>query len=153
MCLTSNQSVQQQEMIKLVTSKPLQQRTVLNCNNLLMREAQKKAIDMIKRGYYGHVDPDGHGMNYTLKIAGYPLPSYYQQNIDANNVEALAAGPDFNLAQNAFQGFLNSPKHRSQILGLSTGWAAQDEYGIGFAISNNSKYTHYWVVIIAKQED
>lgn len=113
----------------------------------------RKAKDMIQRQYYGHVDIDGLGMNYYLRQAGYPLPSYYLSNKDANNVEALAAGPDFSVADAAFQGYLNSAKHRPQILGLTAGWAAQDEYGVGYAYSANSKYGNYWVVLTAKNGD
>ncbi len=150
-CNSANQSRQQRDMILLITSKPLQMRPVFQCNPILMEQAMRKAKDMIERNYYGHVDIDGYGMNYFLRRAGYPLQSYYLTNKDANNVEALAAGPDFGEAGSPFQGFLDSPKHRSQILGLSAGWLAQDEYGVGYAHSINSTYENYWVVLTAKQ--
>lgn len=152
-CESVNQSSQQRAMIKLLTTKPPQARTVLRCNPILMEQAMRKAKDMIERKYYGHVDIDGFGMNYFLRKAGYPLPSYYLTSKEANNVEALAAGPDFGLADAAFQGYLNSSKHRPQVLGLTAGWAAQDEYGVGYAYSDNSKYANYWVVITAKNGD
>lgn len=152
-CTTAGQSPQQQAMIKLLTTKPPQARKTLTCNPILMEQAMRKAKDMIQRQYYGHVDIDGLGMNYYLRQAGYPLPSYYLSNKDANNVEALAAGPDFSVADAAFQGYLNSAKHRPQILGLTAGWAAQDEYGVGYAYSANSKYGNYWVVLTAKNGD
>lgn len=152
-CESVNQNSQQRAMIKLLTTKPPQARAVLRCNPILMEEAMRKANDMIDRKYYGHVDIDGFGMNYFLRQAGYPLPSYYLTSKEANNVEALAAGPDFGMADAAFQGYLNSSKHRPQILGLTSGWAAQDEYGVGYAYSANSKYANYWVVLTAKNGD
>lgn len=152
-CESVNQNSQQRAMIKLLTTKPPQARSVLRCNPVLMEQAMRKANDMIDRKYYGHVDIDGFGMNYFLRKAGYPLPSYYLTSKEANNVEALAAGPDFGAADAAFQGYLNSSKHRPQILGLTSGWAAQDEYGVGYAYSANSKYANYWVVITAKNGD
>lgn len=153
LCNNANQSQKQRDMIQLITAKPLQLRPVFRCNPILMEQAMRKAKDMIERNYYGHVDIDGYGMNYFLRRAGYPLPSYYLTNKDANNVEALAAGPDFIQADAPFQGFLDSPKHRSQILGLSPGWLTQDEYGVGYAFSLTSTYENYWVVLTAKNGD
>lgn len=152
-CSTVNQSTQQQTMVKLITAKPAQQRPVFRCNAILMAQATRKANDMIARRYYGHVDIDGLGMNYFLRKAGYPLPSYYLTTNDANNVESLAAGPDFPTAETAFQALINSSRHRPQILGLTPGWAAQDEYGIGYAYGAESKYENYWVILTAKNGD
>ncbi len=149
-CIAINQSPQQKAMIKLITDKPAQQRPVFRCNAILMTQAMRKANDMIARRYYGHVDIDGFGMNYFLRKAGYPLPSYYLTANDANNVESLAAGPDFPAAETAFQALIDSSRHRPQILGLTPGWAAQDEYGIGYAYGAESKYENYWVILTAK---
>ncbi len=152
-CSAVNQSVQQQAMIKLLTDKALQKRPVFRCNPILMAQAMRKANDMVQRRYYGHVDPDGFGMNYFLRRAGYPLPSYYLTSNEANNVESLAAGPDFNTADAAFQALIASSRHRPQILGLTPGWLAQDEYGVGYVFNPDSKYENYWVILTAKNGD
>jgi len=152
-CAAINQGPQQRAMTKLITTKPAQPRPVFRCNAILTTQAMRKAKDMIDRRYYGHVDIDGFGMNYFLRKAGYPLPSYYLTTNDANNVESLAAGPDFPTAETAFQALIDSSRHRPQILGLTPGWAAQDEYGIGYAYGADSKYENYWVILTAKNGD
>ncbi len=75
-------------------------------NPLLTRAAQLKANDMLARGYYAHVDPDGHTALYWLGQVGYKY---------------LNAGENLDLTyQNSEQHvedvWMNSPEHRSNIL-------------------------------------
>ena len=48
-------------------------RDALVWNDILARVAEEKALDMATRNYFGHVTPDGLGMNIKMHEAGYAL--------------------------------------------------------------------------------
>ena len=100
------------------------------------------------RAYFSHTNPDGYGPNYLVQQAGYALPNWYSQELDANNIESIAAG--YGTASAAWEGWMNSTGHRTHILGLDSFWAEQTDYGIGYAYIPGSPYGHYWVVITAR---
>ena len=103
---------------------------------------------MARRRYFGHTNPDGFGPNYLVRQAGYVLPSYYGAEPDANNIESIAGG--YPTAEATWQGWMSSSGHRDHLLGLTSFWAEQIEYGVGYAYDPTSPYRHYWVVITAK---
>lgn len=43
--------------------------------------------------------------------------------------------------------------HRTHLLGLDARGIAQTEFGIGYAWRPQSRYGHYWVVLIARPAD
>ncbi len=102
---------------------------------------------MANRGYFDHVNPDGAGPNSLLRSAGYPLPDYYDQSAPGNNVESIAAG--FATADATWEGWVNSPHHRSHVLAEEPFFTEQTEYGIGYYYDPNSYYHHYWVILTA----
>ena len=67
-----------------------QRRAFLTFDPILSQVARERAADMARRGYFDHTNPDGHGVNYLVRRAGYILPSSYPS--DGNNLESIAAG-------------------------------------------------------------
>lgn len=129
-------------------SDPAQQRASLRCDPILARVARARAQDMAQRGYFGHVNPDGYAANYLVQQAGYRLPTWYDQSPTGNNIEAIAAG--YGTPAEAWQGWMASPNHRTQLLGLQSFFAEQTDYGVGYAYLPGSPYGSYWVVLTAR---
>jgi hypothetical protein len=134
-------------LANLFQNDPNQQRTRLECNPILAKVARERAQDMGNRNYFSHVNPDGYGPNYLVQQAGYILPSHYCQDIDGNNIESIQAG--CSTASCAWSSWMNSDGHSRHLLGLSSFFAEQTDFGIGYAYVPNSKYGHYWVIITA----
>lgn len=125
-----------------------QQRPSLTCNTILAQVARQRAEDMAQRNYFSHTTPEGYGPNYLVTQAGYVLPSFYSSDLDANNIESIAAGNS--TASATWQQWMNSPGHQTHLLGLNSFYAEQIQYGIGYAENPSSRYRYYWVVITAK---
>jgi len=137
---------QEEQLAALMINDPDQRRASLTCHPILAQVARERALDMVKRNYFDHTNPDGYGPNYLVRQAGYVLPSYYDTAPDANNIESLAAG--YPTASAAWDNWTNSVDHRRHLLGETAFFAEQIEYGIGYACGG--QYGHYWVVITAK---
>lgn len=146
---TCHLSQQEQEFAALMQKEQGQQRSSLTCNPTLAKVAAARAADMAARNYVDHVNPDGYGPNYLVRAAGYPLPQFYSQAKDGNNVESLAAG--YATAAEAWAGLLESEAHRTHLLGLDKFYAEQVEYGIAYVNDPNSSFKYYWVIITAKE--
>lgn len=127
---------------------PNQQRPALNWNATLAQVARARALDMGTRAYFSHVNPDGFGPNYLVQKAGYALPSWYDQSPTGNNIESIGAGAP--TATDVWNLWMSSLPHRTHLLGLDSFFAAQTDYGIGYAYVPGSPYGYYWVVITAR---
>lgn len=127
-----------------------QQRPYMVCNPILAQVARDRARDMAVRNYFGHTNPDGIGPNALVRSAGYRLPSFYASSQDGNNIESIAAG--YPTAQDAFNGWMNSSGHRTQVLGEIDFYKDQVEIGVGYYYDANSDYKHYWVFLSAYEE-
>lgn len=124
-----------------------QGRPFLTLDPILAGVARSRAEDMAKRNYFGHVNPDGDAANYLVQQAGYQLPSYWGNDPTSNYVESIAAGyasPDA-----TWDAWMNSPEHKTHILGQNSFYAAETSYGIGYYYDPNSTYKYYWVIITA----
>lgn len=77
----------------------------LTVNPVLEEAARLKAQDMINRGYFAHVSPDGKDSWYWFQKAGYAFS-------DAG--ENLAV--DFSDSVDVEKAWMNSPSHRANIL-------------------------------------
>lgn len=141
-------NAQEQRVEELLLSHPNQGRITLVCNPTLSAVARARAEDMGQRGYFGHVNPDGQGPNYLVRQAGYTLPSEYSTEVNSNNIESIGAGPAD--ADGMWNGWMESSKHVTHILGENDFFAQQIEYGIGFAQVPGSPYQFYWVFISSK---
>lgn len=125
-----------------------QRRAAVHCDPTLARVARAKARDLGVRRYFRHVTPDGDGPNRLVERAGYALPAVYSRKRNANNVEVIAAGDE--TARDAWDAWLKSSSHRTQVLGRERFFAEQTDYGVGFADVPGSEYGRYWVLITAR---
>jgi hypothetical protein len=134
-----------------ITSKPL-----LCWNDTLAAVAEAKALDMATRNYFGHVDPDGFGMNHFMNKAGYKLNSKWLTKKEMNFFESLSAGaPDGETAIRNLVIDKNVPSlgHRKHLLGLDDWSATLYDLGIGYARPNGILgFKSYVCVLIAKHD-
>jgi len=137
-----------QQLANLMRNDPGQMRSFLRCDPILAQVAQERALDMGAREYVSHVNPDGYGPNYLVESAGYVLPDFYNQELNANNIESIGAG--YGTALDVWTDLLTSPGHRAHLLGLSAFYAEQTDFGIGYAYVPDARYGHFWVIITAR---
>lgn len=96
--------------------------TPLTINAQLTAAAQAKANDMVRRNYWSHNTPDGRTPWSFITAAGYQYRSAG---------ENLAYG--FSNASDTVTGWMNSPKHRANILDSKY----QD---VGFGVASSADY-------------
>ena len=123
----------------------------LTWNDTLAKVAQAKAQDMVKRGYDGHLDPDGNGINILIAFAGYDIP--FPEYADVNYYESLASGSSS--PKVAIQHLINDAEpnhqragHRKHLLGIQDSNKYLVDIGIGWV--TGGKWGTYCVIIIAK---
>ena len=132
-----------------------QKRTEMIYSETLNFIARKKAEDMAARGYFSHIDPDGYGPNFAAHQAGYRLP--YSVAPSANSIESIGVRHQNGLSAEAaanivFPAWMESPGHRTHILGEQQGFADQIRYGVGYAFAARGPFgfsSHYYVFISA----
>ena len=113
-------------------------------NASLSKVARSHSQNMVNRGYFNHVDPDGKGPGDRLRIAGYSCPNMYGENIFQNNLytrvtirgnQRLYDWNSLNeIAASTVKGWMSSPGHRRNIL--------EKDYlhtGIGVAFAANGQ--------------
>lgn len=126
----------------------------LTWNDTLARAAEAKAYDMANRDYFGHVDPDGYGMNYFINKAGYKLDSLLLGKKSDNYFESLVvntADARESISVLLVDKGVPGLGHRKHLLGMENWGAPLRDAGIGFArIEAGSTYTTYICVLIAK---
>lgn len=144
-------AVREAELARILVESEGQRRARLRRNPVLDSVARGRAWDMALRGYFAHVNPDGLGPNALVEAAGYRLPPGYDRRITGNDIEAAAAG--YGTARQAWSWFMRSAWHRTHLLGLDHRGITQTEFGIGYAWRPQSRYGHYWVVLIARPAD
>lgn len=141
-------ALREAEFARILVSSEDQRRTRLERNAVLDSVARARARDMAARNYFEHVTPEGWGPNALVEAAGYTLPAEYDRRRTGNDIEAAAAG--YGTARHAWSWFMRSRLHRAHLLGLDARGVAQTEFGIGYAWRPQSRYGHYWVVLIAR---
>jgi uncharacterized protein YkwD len=122
-----------------------QHRPFMVLDDTLVAVARARALDMGRRGYFDHVNPDGHGPNYMVRAAGYPLPDWWGTDAKANYIESIAGGRS--TASATWTDWMNSQPHRDHILANTSFDAANTSYGVAYVAVAGSPFTHYWVVI------
>jgi uncharacterized protein YkwD len=128
-------------------------RTHLRWNDTLAKVAEAKAMDMARRNYFGHVNPDGLGINYFIQQSGYSLNPAWTKNKNENYFESLSAGSA--TGKEAIETLIMdegdpSYGHRDHLLGIGSWDASLADIGIGFVKCDAGKYQSYACVIIAK---
>ncbi len=127
----------------------------LQWNELLANAAEKKALDMAKRGYFSHTDPEGYGMNYHINKAGYTLNKDWIKNKRDNNFESIAMNcesGEHGIKLLIIDAGIPSKGHRKHLLGLDPWNSSLTDIGIGYVESNNGKVESYMSIIIAKHD-
>ncbi|MBQ2099314.1 MAG: CAP domain-containing protein [Bacteroidales bacterium] len=125
----------------------------LKWNHTLAKVAQEKAQDMATRDYFGHVDPDGSGINFKINAAGYKLQANWLEDFSSNYFESISAGiPD---GKSTIIQLINddgedneNAGHRRHLLGIDSFWS--NCYDIGIGMAKGGSYGYYWCIIIAK---
>jgi uncharacterized protein YkwD len=143
----SGANVNEQAIFDKMRTTSGQRRPFLVLDPLLEQVARAKAADLANRDYFDHTNPDGHGPNWLVEQAGYPLPAHYDHSPDGNNIESLAAG--YASADDTWQSWMDSGGHRQHLLATHPFYAEQTHVGIGYVNRPGSRYTHYWVVLTA----
>ena len=151
--LTAVQAVtltpEEQQLATLLTTASGQQRDkgAMHLDERLVLVARARAMDLAKRDYFNHVNPDGNGPNYLVRVAGYALPASYPTDRKANNIESIGGG--YMDAKECWAELLKSPAHRTHLLAMEPFFKDQTSYGIGHYYDPHSTYWHYWVIITA----
>ena len=130
----------------------------LKWNSSLAAAASFKAQDMANRNYFGHVNPEGYGMNYYINKYGYSLvPSWFEQKSN-NFFESISAGAEspkeaiINLIDDGGETVHLNAGHRVHLLGIKDFYQPCYDIGIGWAYNANSTYKYYCCVLIAKHD-
>lgn len=133
---------------KLFTSSPLQKREKTSLDPILCKVARDRAMDMARRGYYSHVNPDGQAANFLVQRAGFLLPPNYDGSKTGNNIESLVATTGGDSAY-AFTFWINSKEHRKHVFAEDNFHKNQTSVGVGFFRSPQAPFTKYYVLICA----
>ncbi len=139
------------EIANLAINHPDQGRSTMVYDPTLNLIARAKALDMARRGYFAHGDPDGYGPNKAVQLAGYGLPGWWGTALDSNYIESIAGG--YASAQIAFDGWMNSSGHRRHLLAETEFYAGQTRYGVGYAELAGSPYRRYYVFLSAPPKE
>jgi uncharacterized protein YkwD len=125
-------------------------------NKTLAQVAEAKAMDMAKRNYFDHVNPEGEGINILIHRAGYILPEKWIADKKSNYFESLSAGRESIIE--AIQDLIldkSDPDlgHRKHLLGIDPFQHNMTDCGIGFVVAGaNAAYQTYCCIILAKQK-
>lgn len=130
--------------------------TPLKWNATLAKVAEARALDMARRDYFDHTDPDGIGPNRHIHQAGYSLNADWLKRKEANNFESIAA--NYPSASEGIEAMIigkSSPGfgHRKHLLGQDDWNGSLRDIGIGYVRApSGSTYKSYLCVIIAKHD-
>jgi uncharacterized protein YkwD len=128
-------------------------KTPLRWNDTLAAIAEAKALDMAKRSYFAHVNPEGIGINFLVAQAGYRLEGGWLKNKKDNYFESISSGdPDGIEVIRSLIIDEGEPNfgHRNHLLGIGDWNASLVDIGIGFVKSDGGQYNSYTCIIIAK---
>lgn len=140
-------SAEEAQLAAWLTEHPEQRRVDLTCDPFLQDFAASRAKDMADRDYFGHVTPEREGPNELLRRKGYVMPKYYVGGI-SNSVESILAGE--RNVEKAWKLLLDSPTHRDHLLGNGSMYEKQQRFGIAHLHQPDSKYAHYWIIVIVE---
>jgi uncharacterized protein YkwD len=131
---------------------PYQGRKGMEWNDTLAEAAKDRCISQAHLGWTGHVGPSGKGPNWWVRVLWkYRLPDWYSHDDDANSIESCAHNGR-GLPDEVWASWMNSPGHRTHVLGLNDFFAAQTQVGVGFYALPSSQKKFYWSIITAPPE-
>jgi hypothetical protein len=124
-------------------------------NDSLAAVAERRAMSMAFKGYFGPVDPDGYGINYYVNKS-YPLSDDLIKNKKQSELEAIEGGAPS--GEVAIKNIVTDKAHsgdtyRKLILGEGDFNSSLTEVGIGYVHGTGStKYMSYTCIIVAKKK-
>ncbi len=130
-------------------------RQPLQLNQYLIKAAQEKANYMASQDFFAHVDPEGKGMNVRIKAAGYDIPEGWCEDPSKNFFESIGVGATLSTSKDVINllvidSGVPSLGHRKHLLGIDDFYSNCTDMGIGHAYNPDSRYKHYWCVLVAK---
>lgn len=130
-------------------------KTTLRWNDTLAKVAEAKALDMAKRNYFAHVNPDGYGINFFVNQSGYKLNADWLKDKKENFFESLGSGHESGVA--AIKSLIidaddASKGHRDHILGIGDWDRTLTDIGVGFVKCDGGNYSSYICIVIAKHD-
>ena len=146
-------------MLSLIENHANQVRTDFVLNEVLLFAARKKAEDMAAREYFRHQDPDGFGMNFTVAMAGYR--HQYSNTRSSNNIESIGARHQNGLSGESaagivFDAWMESPGHRTHVLGSQSFFGDQTYVAVGYAFDPLGPHgwsSHYFCFLSAPPDE
>lgn len=134
-------------LFKRIAANSGQQRDTVAPDPILCIVARQRAADMAKRNYFSHTNPDGQGVNFLVRRAGYVLPSYYDLSRSGNNLESI--GMSTGSSQEMVSLWLKSSGHRVHVLGELAFYQQQSSVGVGVFRSPKAPHYKYYVFLSA----
>lgn len=123
-------------------------------NDSLAAVAERRAMSMAYRGYFGYVDPDGNGVDYYINKS-YPLSDDMLKNKKQSDLEAIEGGApsgEVAIKDIIIDKAKMGAEGRKLLLGEGDYNGSLTEVGIGYVHGTGStKYPSYTCVIIAKR--
>ncbi|MES2438985.1 MAG: CAP domain-containing protein [Verrucomicrobiota bacterium] len=134
-------------LFQRISSNAEQRRPTMKLDPILCLVARQRAADMARRGYFDHVNPDGHGANYLVRRAGFLLPAEYDSSRSGNNIESI--GMSTGSPRQIAALWLKSPAHRVHVLGELGFYEQQTAVGVGIVRSSRPPHFKYHVFLSA----
>ena len=137
----SNLDELRQESLELVNAARAEEDLqALELEPELNEAAQAHAEDMLERGFYGHVSPEGETVMDRYVAAGGARYRLVAENIA--QCHGCPVPADEASVEELHRGWMNSPEHRENIL-------AEGLTGYGFGLAENASGTRYSVQTFA----
>jgi hypothetical protein len=139
------------EMAGRIANHEEQRRSAMVYHPTLNVVARARALDLGRRNYFSHIDPDGYGPNYAVRLADYRLPESWSPDKENNCIESIVAG--YATVAEAFEALLESRAHRRHILGKTDFFREQTYYGVGYVSVPGTASQYYYVFISAPPDE
>lgn len=136
---------EEMKLFRTVVNDPGQRRKIHKLDPILCVVARQRALDMARRDYFNHVNPDGHGPDYLVRKAGYILP--YKGTRTSNHIESIALAPAG--AQRVLNLWKDHAPHADHILGRNSQFVKQTRIGVGIVQSKKNPQLYYFVFLSA----
>lgn len=132
-------SAHAQELALLIMGHASQQRTELQCSELLAKVAAQRAQYLVEGP-----EQDKKTPNEVLIENGFKFPSFYPPV--GNQVEAVAS--ELVTPESALDYLVRSYQHRDLVLGDGEFFSRQTQMGVGYYVNEHDQ--SQWVVLIAE---
>jgi uncharacterized protein YkwD len=104
-------------------------------HELLVCAARRHSLDMIQRGFFDHLDPEGVGPDVRVAATGYRM-SALGENIAAGSSTPAAV----------VQGWMDSDGHCRNIM-----QGVFEQLGVGYVKTPDGQFKHFWTQVFGTQ--